>query len=271
MDRFNLKSAFKDLTPVSVNEFRMVNSRVAQVVISSMFPLHARDLKAALAERLPEAVQPIVGSFRWLDREKTTAHGFVARVNPCVLLAGKDPSSEGFRLVASNMYLSDADQSTWELKPGVSGSYMVRQGEDDLGELLEASCSHSRSGPRLATIAAATARPTEFVAFVNSLGTATPSVDYGFCVASAEDNSVMKLVTSSHDKEITVRANEVISVHTLDNKEVASLYSTGAQRNKVSASAYDKEGSIAYYKKVYGYAPDYLNLVIKEINEMAAL
>lgn len=271
MDRFNLKSAFKDLTPVAINEYRMVNSRVAQVVISSMFPLSSRELTAALQERLPQAVQPLAGSFRWLDREKTTAHGFVARVNPCVMLAGKDPSTEGFRLVASNMYLSDTDQSTWELKPGVSGSYMVRQGEDELGELLQASCSTTRSSTRMATIASATASPTEFVSFVNSLGTASPSVDYGFCQASAQDGSTMKLVTSSYDKEITVRSSEIISVHQLDNKEVASLYSKGASRNQVASSAYDKEGSTAYYKKLYAYAPDYLNLVIKEINEMAAL
>lgn len=271
MDKLNLKAAFKGLNPVAINEYRLVNSRVAQVVVSSMFTSSSRDLQASLQERLPQSAQPIVGSFRWLNREKTIAHGFVARVNPCVMLSGKDPAAEGFRLVASNMYLSDADQATWELKPGVAGSYMVRQGEDELADLLQASCSTTRSAPRLATIAAATPRPTEFVSFVNSLGNANPSVDYGFCSASAEDGSVLKLVTSALDTELTVRANEVISVHQLDNKEVASLYRAGAQRNQVASASYDKEGSVAYYKKLYGYAPDYLNLVIKEINEQAAL
>jgi hypothetical protein len=266
----NLNKMLKGLRPVVLSEYKMVNSRVAQVVVSTTERTNSDVLWAAVQERLGNAVAVISGSFRWLDYDKTSCHGFVARVNPCVMLDGKNPVEAGFRMVASNMYLSDADQATWELKSGAAGQYMVRHGEDDLGELLEASRAGGVTGaPRMATIASATAQPTEFVAFVNSMGTATPSMDYGFCVGVEGDK--FKLVCSGYAGPIAVRSNEVVSVHTLDNKEIAALYASASSKNKVSASSYDKEGSAAYYKKLYSYAPDYLKLVLKEIDEMAAM
>lgn len=270
MNKLNLNSMLKGMRPVVISEYKLVNSRVAQVIVSTTERTDSHSLRAAVQERLGDAVSVIAGSFRWLDVDKTSAHGFVARVNPCIMLEGKSPVESGFRLVASNMYLSEADQSTWELKSGAAGQYMVRHGEDDLSELLEASRAGAVSGaPRMATIAAATAQPTEFVAFVNSMGVATPSMDYGFCVGVEGDK--YRLVCSSYDNPIAVRSNEIVSVHTLNSKELASLYAKGSAKNKVSAQAYDKEGSIAYYKKLYSYAPDYLNLVLKEIEEMAAM
>lgn len=269
-DRFNISAALAGISPVSISEYRIINDRVAQVVVSTMNRMNSDHLEASLKERLGSAVSPIRGSFRWLNDEKTHMHGFVARVNACVMLDGKDPAKEGFRLVASNMYLSEADQSTWEMKPGAAGQYMVRHGDDDLTELLEASRSGVRNtAPRMSTIASAAVQPTEMVAFVNSMGSAVPSMDYGFCVAVQNDQ--LRVVTSGYDNPITVRANEVVSVHTLDAKEIQSIYASGATKNKVQASGYDKAGSAAYYKKLYSYGPEYLKLVLKEIDEMAAL
>ncbi len=270
MSSVNVTALLKGLQPVSINEYKLVNSRVASIIVATTGPVNSAELRSAVQARLSDAVSPIAGSFRWLDADRTAAHGFVARVNPCVMLDGKTPVESGFRMVASNMYLSEADQSTWDLKSGGAGQYMVRHGEDDLGELLEASRAGSRSGaPRMAAIASAVAQPTEFVAFVNSMGTAAPSMDYGFCVGVEGDK--YRLVCSTYDKPITVRANEVVSVHTLDNKEIAALYASGSSKNKIAASAYDKAGSAEYYKKLYSYAPDYLKLVLKEIDEMAAM
>lgn len=271
MDKLNLNSMLKGLQPVVIGEYKVVNSRVAQIVVSTAERTNSELLRANLSERLGDAVSPIRGSFRWLDADRTSCHGFVARVNPCVMLEGKTPVESGFRMVASNMYLSEADKSTWELKSGAAGQYMVRHGEDDLGELLEASYVGGRGAgtPRMSTIAAATAQPTEFVAFVNSMGTAIPAVDYGFCIGVEGDK--FKLVCAGYDNPISVRSNEIVSVHTLDSKEVASLYASGSSKNKIAAAAYDKQGSAAYYKKLYSYAPDYLRLVLKEIDEMAAM
>jgi len=264
---FNLTSALKGITPVAINEFRLVNARLAQVIISSMFPMESSNLLAAVNERLPDGASAVKSSFRWMNSERTVAHGFVSRVNSAVLLDGNDPTSQGFRLVASNMYLAEEDSATWELRSGATGSYMVRHGQDDLSELLTASVSQTRGSVRLSSVVAATAQANEFVAFVNCTGQGTPAVDYGFCTASSDQ--VFQVVTSSGDV-VPVRSAEMVSAHMLNSDEIARLYQQG-RKNDTTAGVINKPNVVDYYTKLYGYAPDYLKLVVKEIEELAAM
>lgn len=271
MDRLNISAALSGLSPVSINECRVVNPRVAQVVISSFNARESGEtLIQALRERLGSGLSPLRASFRWLDADKTAALGFIVRTPQIRDLGKEAPVTAGFRLVASNMYLSDDDKSTWELRSTAGGSYMVRHGDEDMSELLEASRSPSRSGaPRISTLASLAVQPQEVVAFVNATGASTPAMDYGFCL-SVRDGEY-QIVSSASGNVVRVPSECVVSAHTVDPKEVQNLYAAGARKANIQASAYDKAGSVAYYQKLYSYAPDYLAKVIQEINEMAAL
>lgn len=270
MEHLNLSAALSGLSPVAINEVRVLNPRVAQIVISSFSTRNTDALVTALRERLGGGLTPVRASFRWLDHERTAAMGFVARTPEIRDLGKSEPVTAGFRLVASNMYLSDSDKSTWEMKTTGSGAYMVRHGDEDLAELLEASRSPSRSGaPRMATMASVSVQPHEIVAFVNASGSTTPAMDYGFCLAVKDGQ--YHVLSSSSGSAVRVAADSVVSAHTLDSKEIHALYTSGAQKANIKASAYDKSGSIEYYKKLYSYAPDYVAKVVQEINEMAAL
>ena len=255
--------------PASVTEYSMVNDRVARVIVSTVSNPNTRSLQAALESNLGESVSPVRGSFRWLNSEKSALIGFVALATPQRLLEKDDPVQAGYRLVARNMYMSQEDQSVWEMKKASAGTYMVRQGQDDLTELLETARVSPRGGvPRMASVVSASAQPTELVAFVNSRGLSAPSVDYGFAV-TRNDGSI-DVVTASYDKPIHVRANEIVASYTLDANEVHRNLTQGMERRSIKAGA-DKSASVEYYKKLYSYAPEYLKKVLDEVDEMAAM
>jgi len=270
MKNMNLKNLLAGVIPAAVTEYSIVNSRVARVIVSTVSNVNTPQLRAALQENLGASVTPITGSFRWLSDQKNSLIGFVALATPQHLVDG-DPTKAGYRLVASNMYMSEADQSVWELKAGASAQYMVRQGQDDLRELLENSRATPRgSTPRMASVIQASAQPTELVAFVNSFGNAQPAVDFGFCLSSDKDNNYT-MITATYDQPIKVSASEIVSIYALDPNQVHQQIQRGAAAKSVSVTAAsDKSTMIDYYKRLYSYAPDYLKLVIKEINEMAA-
>lgn len=275
MDKLNLTAMLHGLNPSSLTGYKMVNNRVARVVISASGRTNTRELRASVESNLPEGASVIPESFRWLDNNRNSMIGFVCLSSPQRLLENDDPTKVGFRLIAKNMYMSEEDASVWEMKTSAAGVYMSRNGQDDLSELLEASrVSPNGTTPRISAIANAKPAPMEFVAFVNSFGPGLPSVDHGFVVASGNDR--LSLVTATYTDAISVTPDEVISSHSLDRDEMKSMISSSpANASKITSSVVTASSSkadmISYYKKLYSYAPEYLRLVIKEINESAAI
>lgn len=267
MDKLNITSMLAGVVPASITEYRMVNDRLAQVIISASARHTTNDLRTAVQASLGEAVSVVRDSFRWLTEDKSSMIGFVALATPQRLLDTDKPEKAGYREVAKNMYLSEEDESVWEMKKSAVGTYMVRNGHDNLAELIEtARVSPRGATPRMSNVVNASAAPSEFISFVNSFGSAMPSVDHGFVVSTTKDT--FSVVTATYDKPITVRRSEIVSSHSLDDKEIHQAYLAGAKR--VNAAT-DKPKSVEYYKKLYSYAPEYLKLVMKEISEMSSL
>jgi len=262
----------------SITEYRLVNDRVAQVLVQvASDEAHRLDktaVMATLASALNNAASPIENSFRWLVPGHSML-GYVAAVNATRLI--EDPTkveAQGYRLIASNLYLDKNDESLWELKSGAGGRYLARQGRDDLTELIEASRVSPRgSMPRMHSVAAASAAPQTVVAFVNSNGLGTPFVDYGFCVGHQGEKSIIASADSSHP--ILVSPLEIVGVYGVDTsavrEKVVSAAKVEAKAQKLTSAKMPTSDSIEYYKKLYFYAPDYLKKVIKEIEEQAAL
>ena len=268
-DKLDTTKVLTGILPASVTEYQLINDRVARVIVATVSNPNVTRLMYALESGLGQAVSPIRSSFRWLTNDKTSLVGFVTLATPQRLLDQDDPVTAGYRLIAKNMYMSQEDESVWEMKKASAGTYMVRHGQDDLGELLEASRVSPRGAtPRMASLVSASAQPTELVAFVNSRGSRQPAVEYGFAV-KREDGGV-SVVCAGYSDPLQVRSQEIVASYTLDTNEVHRHYKAGAERQRVQAGS-DKSASIEYYKKLYSYAPDYLKMVIQEVEEMAAM
>lgn len=254
------------LVPASLTEYTMVNDRVARVIVSTMSNANTNQVREVLEKAFNGAATPIRGSFRWLNQTRSAMIGYITASTPQVLLDTDKPDDSKFRVVAGNMYMDKADESVWELKNASAGSYMVRHGHDNLSELLETNRVPVRgSVPRMASVIAASAAPNQFLAFVNSTGMAMPAVDHGFVVERNGD--ISRVVTAN--ALLNVRDCEIVASYSLDPKAIESRIVAGARgRREVVAS---KSDMVSYYKKLYSYAPDYLKLVLKEIDEMSAM
>lgn len=253
----------------SITEYKLINSRVAQVLVQVPQTAHLdkNAVCASLAKQLKEAAAPIQASFRWLVPGSSMI-GYVGAHNATRALDNGQKMEAGYRMVASNLYLDKQDESLWELKSGAGGKYLTRQGRDDLTELIEASRVSPRgSMPRMHSIVNASAAPKQLVAFVNSIGLGNPSVDYGFCLGKQDGK--MLLATADYNQPVAVSEHEVVGVYSVDSSEVHGLVTAAVKVD--AAKGVPTADSLAYYKKLFNYAPDYLKKVIKQVEEQAAL
>ena len=261
-----LNFSLKDLAPASITEYNMVTDRVARVIVNCS-KSRPDQIFARLHDVLKNRATPIRASFRWLVRDESMI-GFVA-TNQETRVVNKEQLTASFRLVAnsSNIYLNKEDDSIWELRNGTGGTYLSKTTGDDLGELIE-SVRASRSGaPRMASIMAATVQAHEVVAFVHSEENTNPDMEYGFCVGRQGDDYLV--VTANHEAPVRVSANTVVGCYSVDQNALKAKVNAATKAG--IRAGFDKKPVIEYYKKAYSYDKNYLAMVIKQIEESAAL
>lgn len=261
--------------PVTANvtEFKMVTPTLAKAIVVVSQNAKREAIVSALMQNMNSGCYPIQASFRWLQPGRSMI-GFLASNQETRVVDQHDIQSN-YRVVASNMLMSKEDESLWTAKTGSAGTYLVRNGQDELSSLIEASRISPRgSVPRFQSVIQASAQKDELVCFVNCSGSRLPAVDYGFVIARSGDTLA---VVTEHDKDpVNVPENQVVSMHRLSMADaVKEAQSRGkkisASSHPVNAASGDKANSVDYYKKLYSYAPDYLKLVIREIEEMSSL
>lgn len=251
-------SRIRSIRGASITEFRMYSPKVARVIatfVGEQTPEEATDRLTACLNGL---ASPIRSSFRWLEKNRS-AIGFVSQVTPVRMYDEKTVTAK-YQRINANLFMDPSDKSIWETKSGSGGQYLARKGEDNLAELIEAARSSPRgSVPRMMSVMAAAARPQQFVAFVDKDGSA---VDYGFCLAPTDDGyNVLSYTTK---QTASIERDGVIGVYSLDVPENI--------KSKVTASAgYQKDASTDYYKRLYSYAPEYLEQVIRQVEQQAVL
>lgn len=259
-NELNITSALRSVRGVSVSEYTMLSPKVARVIancVGRMNPTEIADRMAAVFENRATAIR---SSFRWLH-EGRSAIGFVAVQTPVRAFDQKDVGSK-YQVIKANMFMDKGDESVWEVKPGSGGNYLARMGEDNLAELIEASRISPRgSTPRMSSVVSASAVAKEFVAFVDIK---SGTMDYGFCLSTKEGAHVVMSSTTNQPTDVT--AGSVVGVYNIDIPAAAHKAIAGT---KVIAAS-DTSGMIDYYKRAYGYAPDYLEKIIKQIEAMAA-
>ena len=269
---------------VTPHEYTMVSAKLAHVTASVSSECSQSDLLGYLGDAFGPGVTPVRGSFRWIDDTKSAVVGFVyapTRVEHCP--GGKVAAN--FRVTAGYMYMDDKDKSLWEMKEGVGGKYLLRKGQDDLTAMLEQARTSPRgSQPRMASVQRASlAKPTvqvqQIVAFVSE-GRRTSEMDYGINLGSKGD-SVLVLSHLTSETAVVPRSH-IVASHDIEMAHVPPLPKEKVEAIKkakfATASKVEKAADVytpkltpqEYWTLQYSYAPDYLEQVLKQVNEMAA-
>ncbi len=273
--KLTASSMLSGYTPVTITEYEEINPRVARVILTTASTDKAA-IAASLMTTLKSAAAPIPDSFRWLEYGHSMIGYVTASSDVRVLDKETNLVQAGYKLVAANIFMDDEDSQVWELKSGAAGKYLVRQGHDNLAELIEANRRSPRgSTPRMHSVVSASAEPNEVIAFVNSHGSMTPEVDYGMCVRNTERG--YEVIVAGVQEPLEVLHSEVISAHTVDTAElktaIAAAYQNAGERpQKVKAATDDGKMSLEeYYRKLFSYNPAYVKLMMKVIKEQAAM
>ena len=119
----------------------------------------------------------------------------------------------------------------------------------------------------MASIMAATVQAHEVVAFVYTEDNVNPDMEYGFCVGRQGDDYLV--VTANHEAPVRVAASTVVGCYAVDQEALKAKVNS-ATRAGIRAG-FDKKPVIEYYKKAYSYDKQYLAMIIKQIEESAAL
>ena len=276
---FDIDAAAAKLSRFTMNlhDHEMVTDTLAKVILTYSGNLPGREeTRACIAKMFDGHAAAVEDSFRPLmqEGEIKSVIGFVRTNREVIPFDPKSKENANYRVVANstNLMMDKRDESIWEVRKGASGSYLAKQGNEDLGELVYlAQAHHAGVAPRFAQTASVNADPQEFVAYVS---TVSEEVEHGFVIAShqakaatekaAAKPSSMMVMPQGGDDPIAITANQVIDIRHLDREDFKKMNVKQIATANVDAGALKE-----YYRKLYAYAPDYVSSIIKQIEEMS--
>lgn len=242
----------------SITSYQMKSPVLAKVVVSTTGNPNAEELRQILAEKFEFKAAPVENSFRQI--QPGVSVGFI-RANREIRVLEKDELKASYRVLSSNILMDNHDKSLWEIKSGAGGQYLARQDVEDLSELVEANVYHQRQNvPKLHQMTASRVNANELVAFVTENG----SLDYGFVLKS---NSERAQVLSATTHTPTKVENDLIAgIYQVEidrdtNKRI------GVQLRANGLTPGQKLNAEQYYRALYDYAPEYLEEVIRQIEQ----
>ncbi len=243
------------LNTLAITDYKIdaQSPNLAQVVISYTGKFDKETLRASLREKFDNRVAPVEGSFH--EIKAGAAVGFL-RANREVRMPDQQELRASYRKVgASNIMMSDADNSLWEVKEGKSGKYLARTGQEDLSELVQASVNRRTDIPGLRHLSTASAATNEFVSFVSKSG----DLDHGFVMATNGEKVKLVSFATRTDTIVPLENVTAISRVPLPQSFVKQMATAGISRE-------DKTQASDYWKKLYEYAPNYLSDILDQVD-----
>lgn len=243
---------------VAITDFKMQTPSIAKVIISFTGKQTKDTIREALLAKLDRQAAPIENSFRVVKETNTggVAVGFLRANREVRVVDNEKQLRASYRALGSNIMMDQADKSLWEVKDGAGGKYLARHGNEDLSELVQASVHRRADIPGISKLAMAKAARHELVAFVSPSG----DMDYGFAIGTRDD--AVRVVSATTQAAMAVDYNMVTFMAPVPVPRAVHKRITEA-----GLSREDKNQQIEYYRKLFGYAPDYLADVIEMVNE----
>lgn len=236
---------------VNIVDYKLKSPTLAKVVIAYTGDIDRDFIKAELTNKLECLATPVANSFKQL--RPGMAVGFI-RANKAVRSVSAKEVEAKYRVMASNILMDKEDQSLWEVKDGAAGKYLARHGQEDLTALVHAATQRRPDAVRLNHITIAKAAPSELVAFVADDG----DVDHGFAIATSDDK--VKVLSFARRIPVTVDYDSVVSIYPVTVPRDIHSQVTASLTNE------EKKQSRDYYQRLYGFAPEFLALVIEQVN-----
>jgi hypothetical protein len=237
---------------VSVTDYKILNPGLARVVLSFTGKHDSQSVRAAVAEKFDGLATIVENTFKMV--RPGVAVGFL-RANRETRAVPDNALQAQYRLVSSNMVMDTTDKSLWTVQQGAAGKYLTRKAQENLAELVEATVHRTPGVPGLRHMATARAAQSELVAFVTDEG----SVDYGFAVKNSEDK--VRVVSYAARMPRTVDYDRVISIYPIQ-------VDAGLKKQLQAALTPDeKKDAVSYWSKLYGFAPEYMQEVIRQVEE----
>lgn len=252
---------------VNLQDYEVLTPTLAKVLItySGTAPIK-EEVRAAIAKLFGQQASPVANSFRSLERtggSKTLA-GFI-RYQSDVKEYDETATAanEGrYKQMASNLLMDNEDKSMWQIKAGSTGKYLVRKGEEDLSELVHLAHAKKHGQPTLAQIAKVPGECREFAAYVDQN---QEEVMHGYVVARSDDNTKMTVLAFDGEGEPEeVGVDQLVEVAAFDGEDEKQF---GNKMAVTAGGVIDRELQIQYYKKAYGYAPEYIQQLIDMIDQ----
>jgi cytochrome c551/c552 len=237
---------------LNITDHKMVTPSLAKVIVSFTGDIDHEDFRNHVAAKLKGLAAPVANSFKKISAG--VAVGFV-KANKQVVMPDPKSLKASYRVMAKNVLMSEEDKTLWDVRSGAAGTYLVRRGEEDLSELVQAATYHRNDVPRVANVTIAKAAANELVAYVGDDG----SIDHGFALATSDSKVRVLSVARGHAMEVAYE--QVVSIYPVDVKKSVQAAVVA------SLTPAEKQSAIAYYKRLYSYAPDYLQQVIQQINQ----
>ena len=248
------------LFTTNLQDFKMVTPSLARVCVTISGNVPPRDqVRASIVDLFKGHAAPVQNSFRQLT---TAGHmqvvvGFVKTLHEVRDLDAA--TQKGMKAMASNLLMDEQDKSLWEIRKGASGTqYIVKQGDEDLSELATSLYSRKAGLPTLANIQDEPASSKEFAAFVDI---ASEELQYGFVVSSEGDK--MTVIAHGEDEAKEISTVQLVQVAHMDADDYKKA---GVE---MAASGMDRSAMVEYYKKLYGYSPEYVQEIIDMIDQHA--
>jgi hypothetical protein len=266
---------------VAISDYQMLKDNLARVIINCSSFMDKESITAKLVARLAGKAQPILSSFQWLNREKTQAVGYVTAFREVKTV--ESTTMAGFRCVeqASNLYMDESDKSLWEMKEGASGQFLARRGVDDLSSLIEQCRVAPRAGqPRCSMLQASVTASTAQQVAREMVGYCWASkfqagTDYGFVLSSEENGDLNVLSVGSDKVEVVPQSQVFATVDISDMPKPTKAQAAAWDRThgkETAAERTDSKLSIEdYYRLAYAYNPEYVQKIMLQIQDIAAV
>jgi hypothetical protein len=297
MSQFNITRAYskfrskmRNSIHATLHDYEQTTPKLARAVICFNTDQGDHgDMYAAITAALDGKAVAVEGSFRQIHSHTLpTFVGFV-RSNTEVL-DFDEAQKRGMRAVASNVLMDASDESTWEVRHAAGAKLLVRQGVEDLSGVLATAKVSIQRTPVLSHIVNELPPTRSFCAFVDP---ATTTTRYGYVVKSASDmvtilpfpteeecEDYAALPEVNNDSEdmrgegnviserllqnqapVTVGMDNIVEMaHMNGNDSFAQIAAPAANPNGGITTG-DEQVMIDYYRKVYGYSPDYFNKI----------
>lgn len=243
---------------LALTDYQMVTPTLARVVVATSGSPNRKEMTEMIRAKFANLATPVEGSFKELPNQ--SAVGYI-RANREVRMVSDRELTAGYRVMSSNIMMDNQDKSLWSMQESSAGKFLARHGQDNLGELVNASVSHAtRPGvPGLRHLTMASAVRREFASYVSAN---TLELAHGHVIDVSRDGSQIQVVNASTGQP------EIVSAALVTNLVRPPLPKSFKQQMVAAGiSTEDKDQAIKYWRALYSYNKEYLGMVIDQVRE----